>query len=71
MVPMFKLSDIVVLIGTIAFLVSYAAAIIVQIIMCRMKGTIFSLVHIAVAIVVGFAGSMATFFLLYWMSDRG
>ena len=71
MVPMFKLSDIVVLIGMIAFLVSYAAAIIVQIIMCRMKGTRFSLVHIAVAMIVGFAGSMAAFFLLYWMSDRG
>jgi hypothetical protein len=67
MVPMFKFSDIVVLIGTIAFLISYAAAIIVQIIMCRMKGTIFSLVHIAVTLVVGFSGSIATFFVLHWM----
>jgi len=67
MVPMFKYSDIVILIGTIAFLVSYAAAIIVQIIMSRMKGTRFSLVHIAVALIVGFAGSIATFFVLYWM----
>jgi hypothetical protein len=67
MVPMFKYSDLVILIGTIAFLGSYAVAIIVQIIRCRMTGIRFSLVHIAVALVVGFSGSIATFFVLYWM----
>jgi hypothetical protein len=66
MVPMFKLSDIIILIGTMAFLVLYAAAIIVQI-----KGHRFSLYHVAVALIVGFVGSIATFFSLYWMFDRG
>jgi hypothetical protein len=67
MVPMFKYSDIVVLIGTTAFLISYAVGIIVQIIRCRMKETRFSLVHIAVALVFGFTGAIATFFALYHM----
>ena len=67
MIPMFKYSDLVILIGIIAFLVSYAVAIIVQIIRCRMKGVRFSLVHIAVALTVGFTGAVATFFALYHM----
>lgn len=65
MVPAFKYSDIVMVIGTIAFLVSYAAGIIVQIVMCRLKETRFSLVHIAVAMAIGFAAAIATFFALF------
>jgi hypothetical protein len=70
MVPMFNYSDIVILMGTFAFLFSYALAIFVQIFISKRKLQRFSLGNVFVALLIGFAGSIATFFLLYCMFGR-
>jgi drug/metabolite transporter (DMT)-like permease len=67
---MIKYSDMVILIGTIAFMLSYVVAIIAQILISWRKETGFTLFNIAIALVAGFAGSIASFFLLYWMFGR-
>ena len=68
---MFKFSDIVIIIGTAGFLAFYAMGIIVQVIKCRMKGNRFNLINVALALMIGFAGSVATFFSLYWVFGQG
>jgi hypothetical protein len=46
-----------------AYLVAYGVAILVQILVCRWRDRDFTLVHIAVAFIVAFPGSILAFFL--------
>ena len=46
-----------------AYLVAYGVAILVQILLCRWRDRDFTLVHIAVAFIVAFPGSILTFYL--------
>ena len=56
-----------------AYLVAYAVAILMQILVCRWKDRSFTLVHIAVAFIAAFPGSIPAFYLpayffLYFLS---
>jgi cyanate permease len=56
-----------------AYLVAYAIAILVQILVCRSRDRNFTQVHIAVAFIVAFPGSILVFYLpaylfLYFLS---
>lgn len=48
-----------------AYLLAYAAAILVQILVCRIRDRDFSLVNVAVAFVIAFPGSILVFFVLF------
>ena len=58
-----------------AYLVAYAVAILMQILVCRWKDRSFTLVHIAVAFIAAFPGSIPAFYLpaylfLYFLSHQ-
>lgn len=65
MVPAFKYGDIVVIICTIAFLCFYGLAIITPVLLSRKRGKRFSLMNVAIALGMGFVGSISAFILLY------
>jgi len=67
MVPAFKYGDIVILICTVAFFCSYGLGIIMHILFSQKQEKRFTLVSVAIALGMGFAGSVFSLILLYWI----
>lgn len=71
MAPAFKYGDIVIVICTVAFFCSYGLGIIMHRGFSQKQEKRFTLLSVAMALGMGFAGSIFSFILLYWIFREG